>query len=279
MHAKLPGSITRSTTRNEPTTTRNTVSTPGKQPSAVSQPLAGHDFSRVRITQLTVQRQVNEPPGNRLPSNFPFLPKPALLRPKRSTSAKSPSLVSGDFVVRDSQNRWFYGHYACTADTSTTAIDNTRVGPYATPAQPNENYHCTCNLTPLSEYVAHLKAVQQEGLEASRKAFENRPKATGALTPVYVEFDAILLARASGVSRLFDAAGILVELGTGGYTGGNIPGYLFDRVLGELAKPLAGIIWKEVHHVPIEFAAGEKLEWLEEVTKYSLKEVLPSLPK
>jgi hypothetical protein len=127
--------------------------------------------------------------------------------------------------------------------------------------------------------VARRDAAKQKSLEANRKAFENRAKASGAITPVYVEFDAILMARASTASRLLDAAGLFVELGSGTYTGGSVPGYLFDRVLSELAKPLAGTIWKEVYHVPIDLADREKLEWIEEVTKSSLKEILPSLPK
>lgn len=170
----------------------------------------------------------------------------------------------GEFLVQDQNGAWFHCGFTCFVDGRySTAIDEVRIGPYAKPARFIPNVAtCTYGFTPLEEYRLQLK--RQRDLQMAMLLQQmNSKRASGALAPVYIEFDLLMLGKdPSLVSRFFTAFGIASNIVDGDYEGGLISA-IEDKAYGLVSAAIAKKLWKAVYKVPPGASEGKKLELIE----------------
>ena len=205
----------------------------------------------------------------KLPANFPFLPA----RKKKNDATQMPDFIARDFVVKSGTD-WYYVRISGTA-VKTTAVDETRVGPYASLSQAG-NYHCSCTVEPLADYIAALGQSMKWREEKRQQQFlhHSPPLQEAGLSPVYIEVGVIrVFQAAAGLERGLAAAGLLLDVASGDFQG-DVPAVVIDIALGEIAKKL----WRTVFQVPEGMDAPAKVKWLEGISAYGAGKALP-LPK
>lgn len=187
---------------------------------------------------------------------------------------KGSLVFAGQFVVQDSNGAWFHLDVECYVAESliqTTATDNTRLGAYAAPPQQiPQGVTLTFKTEPLQDYVARLKAASQFA-----DLLRTAPRG-GALKPVYIEFDLLMLFQGSAIARFFQAVGMGVEMAGGDYQGGLVSALESKAYEGLVGAAIAKIA-KAVFRVPPSADPGKTLEWIEGFATLGVEQGVKSL--